>query len=100
MRAILRRIVAEDDPFYTRTWSGLTAVQQKTLSALAHLGGQGLYARDMLRRLGLAQSSLRTALAALVRQGITREEETHGSTRYRLEDPFFGEWIRQYVPAP
>lgn len=100
VRAILRRIVGEDDPFYTQTWSGLTAVQQKTLSALANLGGQGLYARDVLQRLGLAQSSLQRALAALVRQGIAREEEAGGSVRYRLEDPFFGEWIRQYVPAP
>ncbi len=100
VRAVLRRIVAEDDPFYTRTWSALTAVQQKTLTALATLGGQGLYARDVLRRLRLAQSSLQTALRALVRQGIAREEETRGSVRYRLEDPFFGEWIRQYVPAP
>lgn len=100
VRAILRRIVAEDDPFYTQTWSTLTAVQRKTLTALATLGGQGLYARDVLRKLKLAQSSLQTALGALVRQGIAREEEAQGSVRYRLEDPFFGEWIRQYVPAP
>lgn len=100
VRAVLRRIVAEDDPFYTQTWSSLTAVQQKTLTALVTLGGQGLYGREVLQRLKLAQSSLQTALVALVRQGIAREEEAQGSLRYRLEDPFLGEWIRQYVPAP
>lgn len=100
VRAILQRIVAEDDPFYTQTWSTLTAVQQKTLTALTALGGQGLYAREVLQRLKLAQSSLQTALRSLVRQGIAREEEAGGSVRYRLEDPFFGEWIRQYVPLP
>lgn len=27
-------------------------------------------------------------------KGILREDESEASTRYRLEDPFFGAWLR------
>ena len=33
-------------------------------------------------------------LAVLDDKGIVREDESEASLRYRLEDPFFGAWLR------
>ncbi|MEM1096733.1 MAG: AAA family ATPase [Bacteroidota bacterium] len=101
VEAVLDTVVRRDDPFYTQLWNGLTRTQQKALVAVAAERGTGLYAGTVLRTYDLTSpSSMRTALKALVDQGIAREEEAQGSIRYRLEDPFFAAWLRLFVAAP
>lgn len=100
VRAVLERLVRQDDPFYTQSWNRLTSIQQKALLALVAERGQGLYTKRVLRIYGLALSSMRTALEALVKTGIAREEEARGSVRLRLEDPFFAAWLRLFVGSP
>lgn len=100
VQAVLERLVRRDDPFYTQTWNRLTATQQKALLALVDGRGQGLFAKGVLRTYGLPLSTMRTALKALVKVGIARQEEELGSVRLRLEDPFFAAWLRLFVAAP
>ena len=100
VRAVLEQLVRRDDPFYTQMWNRLTAAQQKALLALVEERGEGLFAKAVLRQYGLPLSTMRTALAALVRIGVAREEETRGAVRYVLEDPFFPAWLRLFVVGP
>lgn len=100
VRLVLEQLVRRDDPFYTQTWNRLAATQQKALLALVERGGEGLFAKAVLRRYGLPLSTMRTALEALVKTGVTRGEEAQGSVRYVLEDPFFDAWLRLFVVGP
>jgi len=97
---VLGRLVERDDPFYTQTWNQLTATQKKALLALTKEGGRGLFAKEVLAAYELPLSTMRTALEALQRVGIAREEENRASTRLRLEDPFFAAWLERFVAGP
>lgn len=97
VQAVLEQLVRRDDPFYTQMWNRLTMTQQHALLAIIEEGGEGLVAKAVLQRYGLAQSTMRTALEALVRIGMTREEETQGAVRHILEDPFLATWLRLFV---
>jgi hypothetical protein len=99
VRAALDRLVRRDDPFYTQAWNRLSATQRSALLALVEHEGSGLYSREVLRRTGLPLSTMRTALDALVKTGIAREDEARGGVRLRLEDPFFTAWLRMFVGA-
>ena len=94
---VLDGLIRRDDPFYTQVWNRLTTVQQRALLALVETGGVGLYSHATLRKHELPLSSMRTAVQILTDSGIARPEETMGSVRHRLEDPFFAAWIRLFV---
>lgn len=94
---VLDRLIQRDDPFYTQVWNRLTSVQQRALLALVETKGIGLYARAALNRHELALSSMRSAIQNLTNSGIARPEETKGSIRHRLEDPFFAAWIGRFI---
>ncbi|MDT0631396.1 AAA family ATPase [Rubrivirga litoralis] len=101
VQATLDRLVSRDDPFYTQTWNGLSRTQKQALLAVAREGGTGLYAGDLLRAYNLASpSTMQTAIGALVKAGVAREEEHQGGIRVRLEDPFFAAWLRLFVAVP
>ena len=101
VRAVLDRLVSRDDPFYTQTWNGLSRTQKQALLAVAREGGTGLYAGELLRAYDLASpSTMQTAIGALLKAGVAREEEHQGGVRIRLEDPFFAAWLRLFVAAP
>jgi uncharacterized protein len=93
----LDRLIRRDDPFYTQTWNQFTASQQRALLALATHGSEGLYGKQVLQETGLALSTMRRSVEALLRTSVVREEEKKGSTRLRLEDPFLGTWIRTFI---
>jgi hypothetical protein len=97
---VQQQLVRRDDPFYTQTWNRLAVTQQKALLALVEEGGEGLFAKAVLGEYGLPLRTMRTALEALVRVGVTRGEERQGSVRYVLEDPFFEAWLRLFVVGP
>ena len=47
----------------------------------------------VLARYGIAASPMHKMLKVLDSRGLVRVEETIGSIRYRLEDPFFARWL-------
>jgi AAA+ ATPase superfamily predicted ATPase len=89
----LERIVRREDPAYTQLWTSLTGNRKKALRAVIRVGGEGLLAAEVLRRVRLPASSLRLALADLERAHILRAEPAGGGTRYRLVDPFLAAWL-------
>ena len=98
---VLDRLASRDDPFYTQTWNGLSRTQKQALLAVAREGGTGLYAGELLQAYDLTSpSTMRTAVGALVKAGVAREEEHQGGVRVRLEDPFFAAWLRLFVASP
>lgn len=96
VRVVLERLVRRDDPFYTQTWRRLPRTHQTALIAIASDVAE-LFSMDTLTRLELAPATMQSALKGLLRTGIIREDENAGSVKYRLEDPFFGEWVRLVV---
>jgi hypothetical protein len=48
----------------------------------------------------MSVSTMQSAVAALERRGITREESAGGISRLRLEDPLFGKWVDLTIPKP
>jgi hypothetical protein len=93
----LDRLVRRDDPFYTQTWNRLTRKQQQALLAIAAPDTEGPYAKATLKRYGLALSTMRTALDALVKASVLRPEERRGHVDHVFEDPFFAAWLREFV---
>jgi len=93
----LGRLVRRDDPFYTQTWNSLVSTQQRALMAIVAGDGQGMLSQEVLSAHGLAAATMQTAIRALAKKGILRYEETRGSVRYRLEDPFLGVWVGTVV---
>jgi hypothetical protein len=90
----LHRIVVREDPAYTQTWTRLTANQKKALKAVVMTGGREVLAGHVTRELSIASSSLQVALKALQEAQLVRVEASLGTTRHRLVDPFFADWLR------
>jgi hypothetical protein len=89
-------IVRQYDPFYTRIWTSLTAVQQKTLLAVIQEAGAHLQSQKVALAVGKGASTVQRALEALTDKEILREEEHEGGVRMRFEDPFLSQWIRAF----
>ena len=91
-------VALRSDPLYTQLWSSLTASQQKALVALIREGGVQISSTEVARRYKLPVPTMQKALGALESKGIVREEQSRGTVRLRLEDPFFGAWVELVVP--
>jgi hypothetical protein len=89
-------IVRQYDPFYTKLWSDLTSIQQKTLVAVIQEGGYRLQSHRVALLVGKGASSVQRSLGALTEKEILRQEEQEGGVRMRFEDPFFAQWIRAF----
>ena len=86
------------DPFYTQLWSSLTATQRRALIAILREGGSGLASTAVAQRYDMAISTMQRAIEALEAKQIVREDQSRGSVRLRLEDPFLGAWLELVVP--
>src|SRR5260370_42441074 len=75
-------------------WNSLARQQKIALKAVIEEGGTDLRSAAVLARYGIAASTMHKMLKVLDSRGLVREEETIGSIRYRLEDPFFARWLR------
>jgi uncharacterized protein len=91
-------LALRSDPIYTTLWSALSSAQQRSLLALLREGAKGLSSTDLSRRYGVLVPTIQKSLRALAEKDILREEQTLGTTRLRLEDPFFGAWINLVIP--
>jgi uncharacterized protein len=92
--AALVRLVTQDNSSYTQIWNSLTRQQKIALKAVIDEGGTDLRSAAVLARHGIAASTMHKMLKVLDSRGLVREEESIGSIRYRLEDPFFARWLR------
>ena len=90
----LTTIVTQEHPAYAQLWMSLTTVQKKVVKAVIVEGGRALTSAEVLRRHGVAAATMHKTLTVLDDKGIIREDESEASRRYRLEDPFFGGWLR------
>jgi hypothetical protein len=90
----LEILARQDDPYYSHLWNELTAVQQKALIAAIRERGQNLLSQQTAKAYQLSPSSIQRALQTLREREILRTEESLGNVALRLEDPFFGVWIR------
>jgi AAA+ ATPase superfamily predicted ATPase len=90
------RIVRQYDPFYTKVWSDLTSIQQKTLIAVIEQDGLQLQSQKVAQLVGKGASSVQRAIGALTEKELLREEALEGGLRMRFEDPFFAQWIRAF----
>jgi hypothetical protein len=97
VEAALRRTVNGLDPWYTQTWTRLTTIQQKALLAVIQRQGAEMNSSEAARSLGLAVSSLQSAIRSLQDQNILRDDPAAGSVRLRFVDPFFPHWIGMFV---
>ncbi len=90
----LTRLVARENAAYTQIWNSLTQAQKIAVKAVILEKGTNLRAAPVLARYALAASTMHRALKILDDRGIVREDESVGSIRYRLEDPFLAHWLR------
>jgi AAA+ ATPase superfamily predicted ATPase len=90
----LVRLVTRENSSYTQIWNSLARQQKIALKAVIEEGGTDLRSAAVLARYGIAASTMHKMLKVLDSRGLVREEETIGSIRYRLEDPFFARWLR------
>jgi hypothetical protein len=86
-----------NDPLYTQLWTSLPATQRKALLAALLESGRGLLTSEVAARYDVLVPSMQRALSALELKGILRQDQHHGHTGLRFEDPQFGTWIRSVV---
>jgi hypothetical protein len=98
--ATAEAMVRKLDPYYSPQWLRLSSPQRTALLAVVHEGGSGLTGGPVLRRYRLTASAMQKALGALLGKGVVFEEQAAGARRLRLQDPFFGIWVRLYAAGP
>lgn len=87
----LMRLFSDEERAYTIILESVTGQQLQCLRALAEAGGAASMAGEFLKQTGITNnSSVQRALNSLVKKRILFRD----GKRYRLCDPFFGEWIR------
>ena len=87
---------SESDAFEAVGLSEKAMAQEKVLKAVILEAGRGggLTSAEVLRRHDVAAATMHKTLGVLDDKGIIREDEAEASPRYKLEDPFFGAWLR------
>jgi uncharacterized protein len=89
----LQLLVRRDGPFYSTLWNGLTRVQQQTLMAAVKERGMALTSGAVTQKYRVSASTMSKTLRFLEEREFLRREESDGSFRWRLEDPFFAAWL-------
>ena len=94
VRRALRLLVERDGPFYLTVWNGLTAVQQRVLTAAVRERGVQLTSAAVTQKYRVSPSTVSKTLRFLEEREILRREEQRDSVRWRLEDPFLSAWLK------
>lgn len=100
VRVTAESMIRRLDPLFSPLWLHLSGQQRSALTALVNEGPVGLTSAAVLRRYKLGASAMRGALDGLLEKGVLFEEQAGGSTRLRLQDPFFGMWVRAFAAVP
>jgi hypothetical protein len=48
----------------------------------------------------MSASGMQRAVGGLVEKEVLFEDQARGQVRLRLQDPFFGIWVRRYTAVP
>lgn len=88
------------DPIYSPQWLNLSGPQRTALMSAVHDGTTGLTSQARLRRYQMTASGMQRAVGGLIEKGVLFEEATGGRATVRLQDPFFGVWVRLFVVPP
>lgn len=91
---MLFSMIVTFDPTYTRAWVALTPIQKRALKAVIATRGRNLLSKAVTHDQGIAPATMQKALRALDNKDLIREEQSLGSVRFRLEDPFLAVWLR------
>jgi len=94
IRASLKQVVLQQDPFYAQLWNSLTAIQQRTLIAVVAENGANMQTTRVMLAIGKGSGTVRQSLLAMQSMTILREDQKADQKLYRFEDPFFAQWIR------
>jgi energy-coupling factor transporter ATP-binding protein EcfA2 len=94
VETVLEQTVKSLDASLRERWNGLANLQRKTLIAVLDANGQRIKPVEIARSIASPASSARSAVRALYDRGILWDDWNLGKLRVRLEDPFFGHWIR------
>lgn len=100
VRAAAEAMVRKLDPYYSPQWLQLSGPQRTALLAVVYEGEAGLTSGAVLGRYHLTASAMQKALGGLLGKGVLFEEQAAGASRLRLQDPFFGIWVRLYAASP
>ena len=100
VRAASAAMVRQLDPLYSPQWLHLTAPQRTALQAVVREAAAGLTSQAVLRRYRLSASGMQKAIGGLLEKGVLFEEQAEAQSRLRLQDPFFGAWVRLFAVAP
>lgn len=88
------------DPVYSQIWLGLTNPQRTAAQVLIVRGDDGLFSEATTKRFGLTTTSMQRAVQGLITKQICWRQSRGGASRLRLEDPLFGQWVRQSIAPP
>lgn len=92
-----KRVVREQDPYFSSAWESLTPPQRTALVALLQNNGERLTSSAVARQYRTSVSTLQSAFDALRSRGVVRDDSVDGVTRLRVDDPMFGAWISRFV---
>jgi uncharacterized protein len=93
----LERVLRQEGPAYAQLWNSLTLQQKRVVKAVLLERGEHLLSAEVGARYQVPTPTMQKALKTLAsadRTLLQEEETAGGGIRYRLEDPFFGAWIR------
>lgn len=85
------------DPIYSPQWLNLSGPQRTALLSVVHEGSGGLSSQPRLRRYGMSASGMQRAIGGLLEKGVLFEEMAEGRATIRLQDAFFGVWVRLFI---
>ena len=89
----VQHMVEREYDLYSLVWSSLTPNQKKTVKYILQHDGKSLYSIENLQEAGLAATTLKSTLDALVKKDVcdrTRDQ-------YILVDPIMGYWVQTYM---
>lgn len=88
----LALVVSMQHVSYLQSWLSLTQQQKRTLKAVIEEPA-GFFLADVSRRHGLPRTTMQRALEVLEANHFVRQDLTHLSVIWRLEDPFLRTWL-------
>lgn len=89
----VQHMVEREYDLYSLIWSSLTPNQKKTVKYILQHDGKSLYSIENLQEAGLAATTLKSTLDALVKKDVCDRSRD----QYFLVDPIMGYWVNTYM---
>jgi hypothetical protein len=89
----VQHMVEREHDLYSLVWGSLTPNQKKTVKYILQYDGKSLYSIENLQQAGLAATTLKSTLEALVKKDVCDRRRD----QYYLVDPIMGYWVQSYM---